>query len=142
MASIIKNQILKYLSRYCVLSFFYCFFYVATFALLFLTSNWYSFCCCRYFKNLSNDKINFSTIKGEGELASLELDENALTDLLELPAWMKIKSARCNKVTFHIPWTRLKSEPMVWVSIFDDFIQSFASYFHVTSCFRIWTKFW
>ncbi|XP_065226318.1 bridge-like lipid transfer protein family member 3B isoform X2 [Planococcus citri] len=82
MASIIKNQILKYLSR--------------------------------YFKNLSNDKINFSTIKGEGELASLELDENALTDLLELPAWMKIKSAKCNKVTFHIPWTRLKSEPMVW----------------------------
>lgn len=69
----------------------------------------------RYFKNLSTDKINFNTIKGEGEIISLELDEIALTDLLELPAWMRITSAKCNKVKFQIPWTRLKSEPMVWV---------------------------
>lgn len=76
---------------------------------------------CRYFKNLSTDKVNFSTIKGEGEVADLELDEIALTDLLDLPAWMRITSAKCNKVTFQIPWTKLKSEPMIWVCIFELF---------------------
>lgn len=57
----------------------------------------------------------------------MELDEIALTDLLELPAWMKITSAECNKVKFHIPWTKLKSEPMIWVSENFTFSQMFSS---------------
>ncbi|XP_054261337.1 bridge-like lipid transfer protein family member 3B isoform X2 [Macrosteles quadrilineatus] len=80
MVSLIKNQILKHLSRYT--------------------------------KNLSADKINLSTFKGEGELTSLELDEIVLTDLLELPSWLRLTSAWCNKVTFRIQWTKLKSVPI------------------------------
>lgn len=85
MVSLIKNQILKHLSRYT--------------------------------KNLSPDKINVSTFKGEGELSSLELDEIILTDLLELPSWVRLTSAWCNKVSFRIQWTKLKSVP---ISIFLD----------------------
>ncbi|XP_014283394.1 bridge-like lipid transfer protein family member 3B [Halyomorpha halys] len=85
MVSLIKNQILKHLSRFT--------------------------------KNLSPDKINVSTFKGEGELSSLELDEIILTDLLELPSWVRLTSAWCNKVSFRIQWTKLKSVP---ISIFLD----------------------
>lgn len=80
MVSIIKNQLLKHLSRFT--------------------------------KNLSADKINLSTFKGEGELSNLELDEIVLTDLLELPSWLRLTSAWCNKVSFRIQWTKLKSVPI------------------------------
>lgn len=80
MVSIIKNQLLKHLSR--------------------------------FIKNLSADKINLSTFKGEGELSNLELDEIVLTDLLELPSWLRLTNAWCNKVSFRIQWTKLKSVPI------------------------------
>ncbi|XP_011309314.1 UHRF1-binding protein 1-like [Fopius arisanus] len=80
MVSIIKNQLLKHLSRFT--------------------------------KNLSADKINLSTLRGEGELTNLELDEAVLTDLLELPSWLKLTSAWCNKVNLRVQWTKLKSVPI------------------------------
>ncbi|XP_021938763.1 UHRF1-binding protein 1-like isoform X4 [Zootermopsis nevadensis] len=80
MVSIIKNQLLKHLSRFT--------------------------------KNLSADKINLSTFKGEGELSNLELDEIVLTELLELPSWLRLTNAWCNRVSFRIQWTKLKSVPI------------------------------
>ncbi|XP_008557479.1 bridge-like lipid transfer protein family member 3A [Microplitis demolitor] len=80
MVSIIKNQLLKHLSRFT--------------------------------KNLSVDQINLSTLRGEGELSNLELDEAVLTDLLELPSWLKLTNAWCNKVILRIQWTKLKSVPI------------------------------
>ncbi|KAA8580243.1 hypothetical protein FQN60_005778 [Etheostoma spectabile] len=41
-------------------------------------------------KNLSPDKINLSTLKGEGQLTNLELDEEVLQSLLDLPTWLAI----------------------------------------------------
>lgn len=76
-------------------------------------------CACfnyRYTKNLSSDKINISTFRGEGELSNLQLDENVLTELLELPAWLRLTSAWCNHVSFRISWTKLKSVPITLVS--------------------------
>lgn len=72
---------------------------------------------CRFTKNLSADKINLSTFKGEGELSNLELNEIVLTDLLELPSWLRLTKAWCNKVSFRIPWTKLKSVPIILVNI-------------------------
>lgn len=63
-------------------------------------------------KNLSSDRINLSTLKGEGELNNLELEEDVLTELLALPTWMKLTQARCNRVLIRIPWTKLKSVPI------------------------------
>ncbi|XP_058062707.1 bridge-like lipid transfer protein family member 3B [Anopheles bellator] len=80
MVSIIKNQLLKHLSRYT--------------------------------KNLSPDKVNLSAFRGEGELSNLQLDENVLTELLELPSWLRLTSAWCNHVSFRISWTKLKSTPI------------------------------
>ncbi|OWF43212.1 UHRF1-binding protein 1-like isoform X2 [Mizuhopecten yessoensis] len=80
MASILKNQILKHLSKFT--------------------------------KNLSPDKINLSTLRGEGELSNLELDEAILMDLMDLPTWMRLKKAHCNKLTIKIAWTKLKSQPI------------------------------
>lgn len=59
--------------------------------------------------------MNLSTFKGEGELTDLELDEIVLTDLLELPSWLRLTKAWCNKVCFRIQWTKLKTVPIFLV---------------------------
>ncbi|XP_061768125.1 UHRF1-binding protein 1-like isoform X1 [Nerophis ophidion] len=66
----------------------------------------------RFAKNLSPDKINLSTLKGEGQLTNLELDEEVLQSLLDLPTWLAISRVCCNKATIRIPWTKLKNHPI------------------------------
>jgi hypothetical protein len=68
--------------------------------------------CFRFVKNLSHDQIHVSTLKGEGELKNLELNDEVLTDLLELPSWLRLSRATCNRVTLRIQWTKLKSVPI------------------------------
>ncbi|XP_070392179.1 bridge-like lipid transfer protein family member 3A isoform X2 [Dermacentor albipictus] len=80
MVSIIKNQILKHLSKFT--------------------------------KNLSLDKIQLSTLRGHCELRHLELDEQVLTELLELPTWLCLTRAICNYLTLKIHWTKLKYVPI------------------------------
>uniref|UniRef100_G3SNG7 Bridge-like lipid transfer protein family member 3B n=1 Tax=Loxodonta africana TaxID=9785 RepID=G3SNG7_LOXAF len=63
-------------------------------------------------KNLSPDKINLSTLKGEGELKNLELDEEVLQNMLDLPTWLAINKVFCNKASIRIPWTKLKTHPI------------------------------
>uniref|UniRef100_A0A3Q4AD76 Uncharacterized protein n=1 Tax=Mola mola TaxID=94237 RepID=A0A3Q4AD76_MOLML len=59
-------------------------------------------------KNLSPDKINLSTLKGEGQLTNLELDEEVLQSLLDLPTWLAINRVCCNKaLIIAIPFTHL-----------------------------------
>lgn len=52
----------------------------------------------RFAKNLSADSIQLSTLKGEGELSNLELDCVAIQNLLDLPTWLQINHANCNRV--------------------------------------------
>jgi len=75
---------------------------VAVCHILFLLNSSFYASNYRFAKNLSPDKINISTLKGEGELTNLELDENVLMDLLELPTWMKLTKAVCNKVNLKV----------------------------------------
>ena len=58
---------------------------------------------------MSHDQIQLSTLKGEGELKNLELNEEIVTDLLELPVWLRLSKATCNRVHVRIQWTKLKS---------------------------------
>lgn len=81
MVTIIKNQLLKHLSRFT--------------------------------KNLSPEQISLSAFRGSGELQDLTLDEALLTDLLELPGWLRLTSAKCNRASFRIQWTKLKTVPIV-----------------------------
>uniref|UniRef100_A0A2K6FJV3 Bridge-like lipid transfer protein family member 3B n=1 Tax=Propithecus coquereli TaxID=379532 RepID=A0A2K6FJV3_PROCO len=67
---------------------------------------------CQFTKNLSPDKINLSTLKGEGELKNLELDEEVLQNMLDLPTWLAINKVFCNKASIRIPWTKLKTHPI------------------------------
>ncbi|XP_028811210.1 bridge-like lipid transfer protein family member 3B isoform X2 [Denticeps clupeoides] len=66
----------------------------------------------RFAKNLSPDKINLSTLKGEGQLTNLELDEEVLQNMLDLPTWLAINRVGCNKAAIRIPWTKLKTHPI------------------------------
>lgn len=66
----------------------------------------------RFAKNLSPDKINLSTLKGEGQLTNLELDEEVLQSLLDLPTWLAINHVGCNRAAIRIPWTKLKTHPI------------------------------
>ncbi|KFM03256.1 UHRF1-binding protein 1, partial [Aptenodytes forsteri] len=66
----------------------------------------------RFTKNLSPDKINLSTLKGQGQLTNLELDEEVLQNVLELPTWLAITQVYCNKASIRIQWTKLKTHPI------------------------------
>ncbi|XP_013907881.1 PREDICTED: UHRF1-binding protein 1-like [Thamnophis sirtalis] len=66
----------------------------------------------RFTKNLSPDKINLSTLKGEGQLTNIELDEEVLQNMLDLPTWLAINKVFCNKASIRIPWTKLKTHPI------------------------------
>ncbi|XP_078500397.1 bridge-like lipid transfer protein family member 3A isoform X2 [Lissotriton helveticus] len=66
----------------------------------------------RFTKNLSPDKINLSTLKGEGQLTNLELDEEVLQNMLDLPTWLAITKVFCNKASIRIQWTKLKTHPI------------------------------
>ncbi|CAF0714322.1 unnamed protein product [Brachionus calyciflorus] len=67
----------------------------------------------KFLKNVTSNQINISTLKGEGEMKNIELDENVLMDLLELPTWLRITNARCNKANVKIQWTKLKTNPII-----------------------------
>ena len=56
----------------------------------------------RFTKNLSPDKIQLSTLKGEGELTNLELNEEILMELMDLPTWLRLNKAVCNKVSVKV----------------------------------------
>ncbi|CAJ0609562.1 unnamed protein product [Cylicocyclus nassatus] len=85
MANILKNQIIKHLSKFA--------------------------------RNLKPEQISLDVLKGKSKLEFIELNEEVLTDVLELPSWLRIKRAYCIGVTVSVPWTRLKSSP---VEIFVD----------------------
>ncbi|XP_023577998.1 UHRF1-binding protein 1 [Octodon degus] len=74
----------------------------------------------RFTKNLSPDKINLSTLKGEGQLTNLELDEEVLQNVLELPTWLAITRVYCNRASIRIQWTKLKTHPICLVMAFLD----------------------
>ena len=85
MASLIKNQIIKRLSKWERARE-----RKADLRLLLISD--------RFVKNLSSNQINLSTLKGEGELSSINLDEKALEEVTELPTWLKIQKATCGRV--------------------------------------------
>lgn len=78
-----------------------------------------TFLFLRFTKNLSPEQISLSALRGSGELQDLTLDEDLLTDLLELPGWVRLTSAKCNRASFRIQWTKLKTVPIVLVSFLD-----------------------
>lgn len=79
----------------------------------------------RFAKNLSPDQISVEILRGKSELKNIELNEDVLTEALELPAWLKIKRAGCNRICVRVPWTRLKSAPVQLVRSFPPRIRLF-----------------
>ncbi|GMR61021.1 hypothetical protein PMAYCL1PPCAC_31216, partial [Pristionchus mayeri] len=88
MTSIIKNQIVKHLSKFA--------------------------------KNITPDQISLDVLKGKSELKNIVLNEDVLTEVLELPVWLRIRKATCNRVSVKIQWMKLKSAP---IELFIDEIQ-------------------
>ncbi|KAM3726539.1 Bridge-like lipid transfer protein family member 3B [Dirofilaria immitis] len=80
MASIIKNQIIKHLSK--------------------------------FVRNITADQISVQILSGKGELKNIELNEIVLSEVLELPTWLRVKRAICNRIAVKVPWTKLKSQPV------------------------------
>eukprot|EP00794_Sanderia_malayensis_P017924 gene17924-19706_t len=63
-------------------------------------------------KNIEPSQISLKFLRGEGELLNLELNEQVLTDLLELPPWLQLTKATCNRICAKIHWTSLKTDPI------------------------------
>ncbi|PIC20918.1 hypothetical protein B9Z55_025946 [Caenorhabditis nigoni] len=80
MTSIIKNQLVKHLSKFT--------------------------------KNLKPEQISLDVLKGNSKLQFIEINEDVLTEILELPSWLKIKKAYCTGVAVNVPWTKLKTCPI------------------------------
>jgi hypothetical protein len=66
----------------------------------------------KFVKNLSPSQISLSALRGEGELTDLELEVELLAELLELPAWVRLTQATCNRANIRIQWTKLKTVPI------------------------------
>ncbi|KAM4700252.1 bridge-like lipid transfer protein family member 3A [Discoglossus pictus] len=66
----------------------------------------------RFTKNLSPEQINLSTLRGEGQLTDLQLDEEAIQNMLDLPTWLAITRVYCNRAAIRIQWTKLKTHPI------------------------------
>jgi len=66
----------------------------------------------KFVLNLNPNQISLSALKGEGELLNLELNCAVLTELLELPVWVRLVEATCNRAAIRIQWTKLKSVPI------------------------------
>ena len=56
----------------------------------------------RFTKNFSPDQLLLNAIKGVGELSNLDINEKVLESVLELPTWLKITSASCNRVVIKV----------------------------------------
>lgn len=67
----------------------------------------------RFAKDLSPDQINLSTLKGEGHLTDLQLDEEVLQSLLDLPTWLAINRVGCNKATIRVSEPRCTTGPVL-----------------------------
>lgn len=50
----------------------------------------------RFTKNLSPEKLQMSTMRGSFEVNNIELNEQVLMELLELPVWLSLTKAHCN----------------------------------------------
>jgi len=66
----------------------------------------------KFVLNLNPNQISLSALKGEGELLNLELNCAVLTELLELPVWVRLVEATCNRAAIRIQWTKLKTVPI------------------------------
>uniref|UniRef100_A0A8C5LXW3 Bridge-like lipid transfer protein family member 3A n=1 Tax=Leptobrachium leishanense TaxID=445787 RepID=A0A8C5LXW3_9ANUR len=66
----------------------------------------------RFTKNLSPEQINLSTLRGEGQLTDLQLDEEVLQNMLDLPTWLAVTRVYCNQAAIRIQWTKLKTQPI------------------------------
>lgn len=79
----------------------------------------------RFTKNLSPDKINLSTLKGEGQLTNLELDQEVLQNMLDLPTWLAINKVFCNKASIRVSvllcWNGNKTNLASFCSVFVNF---------------------
>lgn len=71
----------------------------------------------RFARNLKPEQISVEVLRGKGELKNIVLNEDVLSEKLELPPWLKIVRAECNRVSVKIPWTSLKSKPVQIVRV-------------------------
>ncbi|KAL5112015.1 UHRF1-binding protein 1-like [Taenia crassiceps] len=69
----------------------------------------------RFAKNVDPDQIRLSALRGELSMENLELNEEVLMELLAFPKWLRIKSAICAHIYMKIPWTNLRSRPIVMI---------------------------
>eukprot|EP00064_Thunnus_orientalis_P009020 superscaffoldBa00001115_g9043 len=73
----------------------------------------------RFTKNLSPDKINLSTLKGEGQLSNLELDEEVLQNMLDLPTWLAVTRVYCNKAAIRVCFRLVKPDCVAGLAVND-----------------------
>ncbi|VDK66808.1 unnamed protein product [Onchocerca ochengi] len=66
----------------------------------------------RFVRNITADQISVQILSGKGELKNIELNETVLSEVLELPTWLRVKRAICNRIAVKVPWTKLKSQPV------------------------------
>ncbi|OQV15899.1 UHRF1-binding protein 1-like [Hypsibius exemplaris] len=65
----------------------------------------------RFAKDVDANQIKFSSLS-QANLSDLVLNEEVLSNVLELPVWIKLSRAVCNRVSIQIPWTHLNSQPI------------------------------
>ena len=49
-------------------------------------------------KDFERDQLKLSLTKGRFELSDMAFDEEFLTDVMELPTWLRISEVTCNRL--------------------------------------------
>ncbi|XP_055352171.1 bridge-like lipid transfer protein family member 3B isoform X1 [Paramacrobiotus metropolitanus] len=66
----------------------------------------------KFIKNFERDQLKLSVTKGRFELTDLDFDEDLLTNLMELPTWLKVDRISCNRLYVKIGWRKIQSLPL------------------------------
>ncbi|GAV09402.1 hypothetical protein RvY_18949 [Ramazzottius varieornatus] len=78
----------------------------------FLIKNQLSSYLEKYVKNFERDQLKLSVTKGRLELKDCDFNEDALTDLLELPTWLRLARVTCNRLYVKIGWRKIQHLPV------------------------------
>ncbi|VDD80376.1 unnamed protein product [Mesocestoides corti] len=56
----------------------------------------------KFGKNIDPNQITMSALKGEVNMANLELNEDVLMEVLNFPTWLRIRSAVCTQISIKL----------------------------------------
>ncbi|CAI8014582.1 UHRF1-binding protein 1-like, partial [Geodia barretti] len=66
----------------------------------------------KFTKDLKPSDISLAVLTGKGVLTNLELNCDFITQVLQLPPWIRVARVMCDRIRAHVPFTNLRNDPI------------------------------